>query len=73
MARDIENYDWLGLLKSTVDVTKNGFLNDSDARKRFATCKDCIFLKDNNQCRKCGCMMNVKVKVKGASCPIGKW
>ena len=73
MARDIENYDWLGLLKSAVDVTKNGFIDDSSARERFDKCKDCIFLKDNNQCRKCGCRMNVKVKVKGASCPIGKW
>jgi hypothetical protein len=70
---DIENYDWLGLLKSTVDVTKNGTLDDASARARFDICKQCPFLKDSKQCRKCGCFMNIKVKVKGASCPIGKW
>lgn len=73
MASDIENYDWLGLLKSVVDVGKNGFLDDEAAEKRWANCKSCIYLKDNNQCKKCGCFMNKKVKVKGARCPIGIW
>jgi len=70
---DIENYDWLGLLKSTVDVAKNGTIDDVSAQARFDICKDCPFLKDSNKCRKCGCFMNIKVKVKGATCPIGKW
>ena len=70
---DIENYDWLGLLKGAVDVGKNGLLDNKSAEARMDICKDCPFLKHNFQCRKCGCMMNVKVKVKGATCPIGKW
>ena len=73
MASDIENYDWLGLLKSVVDVGKNGLLDDDAAIKRWDHCKNCIYLKDNNQCKKCGCKMNAKVKVKGAKCPIGIW
>ena len=60
---DIENYDWLGLLKSTVDVVTNGFINDEAASKRYSICKECPFLKDSSQCRKCGCMMKAKVKV----------
>lgn len=70
---DVENYDWLGLLKSTVDVATNGFLDNESATKRFEICKECPFMKDSTQCRKCGCLMKAKVKVKGASCPIGKW
>jgi hypothetical protein len=70
---DIENWDFMGLLKSSIDVAKNGFIEDSIAKKRFESCKDCVFLKENNQCTKCGCFMNAKVKVTSASCPIGKW
>ena len=73
MASDIDNYDWLGLLKSVIDVGKNGLLDDATAEARFSHCRDCIFLQDNNQCKKCGCYMNKKVKVKGATCPIGIW
>jgi hypothetical protein len=73
MASDIENYDWMGLLKSVVDVSKNGFTSDEVAEARFANCRDCIYLKPNHQCKKCGCYMNRKVKVKGAKCPIGIW
>ena len=73
MASDIDNYDWMGLLKSVVDVSKNGFASDEVAKARFDHCKDCIYLKSNNQCKKCGCYMSKKVKVKGAKCPIGIW
>ena len=71
---DIENYDWMGLLKATIDVTKNGFIDDEIAEQRYEHCKGCIFFKpESKQCKKCGCIMNVKVKVKGATCPIGMW
>tara|TARA_R100000781_G_scaffold67838_2_gene42761 strand:+ start:215 stop:433 length:219 start_codon:yes stop_codon:yes gene_type:complete len=70
---DIENYDWMGLLKGAVDVASNGFADDEVAQKRFEHCKGCVFFKKNSQCMKCGCIMNVKVKIKGASCPIGMW
>ena len=73
MASDIENYDWLGLLKSVVDVGKNGLLNEESAQERWDHCLSCIYLKDNGQCKKCGCLMNKKVRVKGAKCPIGIW
>jgi hypothetical protein len=36
-------------------------------------CDSCEFLTKNHRCLKCGCMMNFKVKLKQASCPIGKW
>ena len=69
----IEKYDWMGLLRGAVDVSKNGFISNDEAERRFDHCRECPFLNFNNQCRKCGCMMNIKVKIKGAKCPIGIW
>ena len=68
-----DNLDWLGLLKSSVDVAKNGFIDDSIQQKRWEHCTNCTFLTWNNRCRKCGCFMKMKTKIKGATCPLGIW
>jgi len=41
--------------------------------KRWNHCKNCTFLMKSNRCKKCGCFMKLKVKFKGAFCPIGIW
>lgn len=47
---------------------------DDIATKRYAICKACPeLIKLTNQCKKCGCLMNLKVKLAPAECPIGKW
>lgn len=33
------------------------------------TCSDFI----EGRCNKCGCFMNVKVRLEAAKCPVGKW
>lgn len=39
---------------------------------RMQTCKQCPhFMK--GICKKCGCVMRLKVKIEMAKCPIGKW
>jgi hypothetical protein len=44
------------------------------AELRYSICLECPFLiKLSKQCRKCGCFMDAKTKLLGASCPIGKW
>ena len=44
------------------------------ARERYAICKSCDeFNNTVKLCKKCGCIMPVKVTVAYASCPIGKW
>jgi len=44
------------------------------AEKRLDICLACPeFFKATHQCKKCGCIMNLKVKLKDAQCPIGKW
>jgi hypothetical protein len=41
---------------------------------RMSICHECPELrKITNQCKKCGCFMNVKSKLNSAKCPIGKW
>jgi len=53
-------------------------LRDSEVEKRFNICLDCDKLKKGERtkfykCTECGCYMRAKTKIKGASCPIGKW
>lgn len=44
------------------------------SEKRLDICKQCPrLIKFTNQCKECGCLMNLKVKLADASCPIGKW
>lgn len=41
---------------------------------RLSICRTCEFFKPKTeQCRKCGCFMNLKTKLERANCPIGKW
>ena len=52
----------------------SGQVSKEVAKKRLDHCKDCTFLiKKINRCKKCGCFMSLKVKFKGAKCPIGIW
>ena len=50
----------------------SGRVKKTTEDKRWSHCLDCTFLK-NNKCKKCGCFMKIKVKFKGAKCPIGIW
>jgi len=44
------------------------------ADQRYSICLSCPELINmTKQCKKCGCFMALKTKVKHASCPIGKW
>jgi hypothetical protein len=41
---------------------------------RMKMCLQCEhFFKPTRQCKKCGCFMPIKVRLKGSSCPVGKW
>jgi hypothetical protein len=49
-------------------------VSDVEAHARLDICKACPeLIKATHQCKKCGCIMNLKVKLAAASCPIGKW
>jgi hypothetical protein len=48
--------------------------DEQTAIDRYAICLECDrFFKATKQCKECGCIMPLKVKLKNAECPIGKW
>lgn len=53
----------------------NMFVEDpKTAEDRLAICKACPeLIKLTTQCRKCGCFMAAKTKLKHAECPLQKW
>jgi len=47
---------------------------DELANDRLKTCENCdSLIKLTKQCKECGCFMVLKVKLKQATCPLGKW
>lgn len=47
---------------------------DAEESMRFSMCQECPeFIKLTSQCKQCGCVMKLKVKLKEAKCPLGKW
>lgn len=50
------------------------YAEKAEADKRYDICKKCPeLINATKQCKKCGCIMSLKVKLKNARCPIGKW
>lgn len=50
------------------------YVDKETAQKRYDICKECdFFLKNTKQCKKCFCLMTLKVKLKKSECPIQKW
>lgn len=59
-----------------LDIVKlsTEWIEEDESSKRFDICKSCPeLIKLTKQCKQCGCFMAVKVKLKAAVCPIGKW
>jgi hypothetical protein len=55
-------------------LDKENYVEENVAEERFFTCKSCPeLIKLTTQCKKCGCFMAAKTKLKQATCPIGKW
>lgn len=56
--------------------TEEEFYANKAARsqERLDICKTCpeLFGPLNN-CRQCGCFMNIKVRIYSSTCPLGKW
>lgn len=47
---------------------------DEDANARLDICKQCPeLIGATKQCKQCGCVMPLKVKLLRATCPLGKW
>lgn len=49
-------------------------VSDEEQQSRYSLCLSCPELINlTKQCKKCGCVMPLKTKLKAAECPIGKW
>jgi hypothetical protein len=56
------------------DIVHGEKVDDAEESARYSLCQDCPeFIKLTTQCKQCGCIMKMKVKLKEAKCPIGKW
>ncbi len=53
---------------------KTEYVDKNVSEERYSICLSCPeFIKLTKQCKKCGCFMALKTKLKDAECPIGKW
>jgi hypothetical protein len=53
---------------------KNVFVESTVQSSRMAICHSCPdFNATTTQCKRCGCFMSAKTRLKVASCPIAKW
>ena len=63
-----------GLKKKGKEFAKLAFSTEEEIETRLAICNKCPeFIKATSTCKKCGCFMILKVKIKKMTCPIGKW
>jgi hypothetical protein len=50
------------------------FVSEETQHMRMSICRGCPdFNAGTSQCRRCGCFMSAKTKLRQGSCPIGKW
>ena len=53
---------------------KENYTEEELSKARMDICLECDrLIQLTKQCRECGCMMPLKVKLTNAKCPIGKW
>ena len=53
---------------------KTEYVSEEEAANRYDICLNCpSLIQLTKQCKKCGCFMFMKTKMKDSTCPIGKW
>lgn len=62
-------------MNSPIDLLFNdNYINKEISDKRLDICNGCEkFIKITKQCKECGCIMPLKVKLKDSTCPLNKW
>lgn len=55
-------------------LNKDNYIDEDTAKNRFNICLECPeLINATKQCKKCGCFMVAKTKLKTATCPLNKW
>ncbi len=50
------------------------YMTSDESEKRIEICRSCEHLIPSiMQCKKCGCLMKFKTRIKTARCPVDKW
>ena len=62
-------------LEQSQDTEEQFYLNKTvRSQARLDICKACPeLIGPLNNCRQCGCFMNIKVRIYSSQCPLGKW
>ena len=55
------------------EIALEFFASEETITQRYETCKSCPSYSMLKICAECKCIMPLKVKIKSAVCPIGKW
>ena len=50
-----------------------GLADKETQKQRWDMCNVCEHLTKNNFCRKCGCLLRIKILFQRMYCPVGKW
>lgn len=62
------------LIENSVNIVKTGTLTKEARDERLNTCIQCEhFIEKSKRCSECGCFMEAKTWITGATCPVGKW
>ena len=64
----------MGAILDKIKSLGPAFVDEKTKTERLNICKACEhYIASTTNCKKCGCFMGIKSKVKNAVCPIGKW
>ena len=73
MGKGIQSGSLMGQIEEFGNYLKGKILSD-DPDRRYDIWLGCEhFFNPTGTCKKCGCFMRVKTKLKRATCPVGKW
>lgn len=63
------------LFETAKQLARNPLPADEETfNRRESICHSCNYFDERqNRCRKCGCHLSAKLRVKLARCPVGRW
>lgn len=64
------------IFSKTIKIKGVKLVSEETYRQRIEKCKSCEYLEFGTTCRQCGCIVEIKAKLEGASCPYpynSKW
>jgi len=59
-------------------LKKSEHVSDTEQARRLKICRACPYLRKRvggkfEQCALCGCLLDLKTRLKAENCPIEKW